>query len=175
MLRLTELAGFRTLTCMLVCGRGQRNSETKTLHELYLDTEFNGHGGELVSLALDSSSGSGKHFYEILPPADKWHPWVAENVVPHLEKKPVSRIMFGAKLREYLQGREPCTICADWPADFQHLMDCMCGAAFGDSWMAECTMVLMRGTDPRPAVPHNALSDGIALRDWHLATNNDSK
>ena len=117
-----------------------------------------------MSLALASSSGSGKHFYEILPPADKWHPWVAENVVPHLEKKPVSRIKFGHKLREYLQQREPCTIYADWPADFQHLMDCMCGAAFGDSWMAECTMVLMRGTDPRPAVPHNALSDGIAAR-----------
>jgi hypothetical protein len=33
----------------------------------------------------------------------------------------------------------------------------------------------MRGTDPRPAVPHNALSDAIAQRDWHLATNNDSK
>ena len=33
---------------------------------LYFDTEFNGHGGELVSLALASSSGSGKHFYEVL-------------------------------------------------------------------------------------------------------------
>jgi hypothetical protein len=41
---------------MLVCGRAQRNSEIKTLHELYLDTGFNGHGGELVSLALASSA-----------------------------------------------------------------------------------------------------------------------
>jgi hypothetical protein len=128
---------------------------------LYLDTEFNGHGGELVSLALASPASGGKHFYEVLPPPETWHPWVAENVAPHLDKEPVSQIMFGVKLREYLQRREPCTISADWPADFQHLMGCMCGAAFGDSSMAECTMVLMRGTDPRPVVPHNALSDAI--------------
>ena len=135
---------------------------------LYLDTEFNGHGGELVSMAI-ATGASGNHFYEVMPHPDEWHPWVAKNVVPILEKKPVTEIMFRHKLREYLQRREPCTIYADWPADFGHLMDCMCGVGFGDSWMVECSMVLLRGTEPAPTIPHNALSDAIALRDWHIS------
>ena len=53
---------------------------------LYLDTEFNGFGGELVSMGI-ATGASGNHFYEVLPHPDKWHPWVAENVVPILDKK----------------------------------------------------------------------------------------
>lgn len=135
--------------------------------DLYLDTEFNGFGGQLISLALATSSGSGKHFYSVLPLPDRVNPWVAEHVVPLLEQKPESLIMMRHRLREYLQRREPVTVYADYPADFLHLLELMTGAAFADSWAADLTMVLLRHTEPKPEIPHNALSDAIALRDWH--------
>jgi hypothetical protein len=72
-------------------------------------------------------------------------------------------------LKEYLQAREGATIWADWPADFQHLMEVMCGDHYGQSFMIPCTMQLIVTPDgePKPEIPHNALSDAIALRDWH--------
>lgn len=137
------------------------------MSDLYLDTEFNGHGGQLLSLALANPTKTGAHFYERLTDPPKWHPWVAENVVPHFDIEPVDMIVFRHRLREYLQRREPVTIYADWPADFYYLCEAMVGAAFEDTWMAECQMVLLKNTDPKPLKPHNALSDAIALMEWH--------
>ena len=137
--------------------------------ELFLDSEFNGHGGQLLSLALANPSKTGKHFYARLPDPAHWHPWVKENVVPHFGVEPEEMIVFRHRLRTYLQCREPVTIYADWPADFYYLTDLMCGAAFEDSWFVECQMVLLRGTDPKSVQPHNALSDAIALMEWHGA------
>lgn len=34
--------------------------------KLYIDTEFNGFGGDLISLALATEAANGKHFYGIL-------------------------------------------------------------------------------------------------------------
>lgn len=135
------------------------------MSELYLDTEFNGHGGKLLSLAIASTSG--KHFYARLPDPPQWHEWVQENVVPHFDIKPDDLLSVRMRLREYLLRREPVTIYADWPADFMYLTDLMCGAAFQDSWMCNCQMVLLRDTDPQPERPHNALSDAVALMEWH--------
>lgn len=134
---------------------------------LYLDCEFNGHGGQLLSLALANPTKTGKHFYGRLGDPPKWHPWVKENVVPHFGIEPESKIMFRNRLRVFLQAREGCTIYADWPADFMYLMDVMCGEAFEDSWTAPCVMVLLRESDPKPEVSHNALSDAVALMKWH--------
>ena len=100
---------------------------------------------------------------------EKVDPWVADNVVPILDQKPESMVMMRHRLRQYLQRREPVTIFADFPADFQHLLELMCGAAFADSWSADLTMVMLCHSDPKPSIPHNALSDAIALRDWHIA------
>jgi len=133
--------------------------------KLYLDTEFNGHGGELISLALASTSG--KHFYGELPVPDRVEPWVESNVVPILKNRAEPLLQFRMRLREYLKAREGCKIYADWPADFQYLMDLMCGVEFQDSWMITCQMILLRDTDPKPKLPHNALSDAIALMEWH--------
>jgi hypothetical protein len=72
-------------------------------------------------------------------------------------------------LKEYLLARSGCTIWADWPADFEWLMSAMCGNAYSDSFMIPCTMQLIVTPDgePKPEIPHNALSDAIALMRWH--------
>lgn len=134
---------------------------------LYMDTEFNGHGGQLISLALANPTKTGKDFYGRLPDPPKWNPWVKEHVVPYLDIEPEDPILFRHRLRVYLQAQEPVTIYADYPGDFWHLMNQMCGPSFDDSWTAECNLVLLKSTDPKPVVPHNALSDAIALMEWH--------
>jgi len=142
---------------------------------LYLDTEFDGHGGDLVSLALAGDDGS--KWYAIFN-AYCGDPWVAEHVAPLLYSlKPTisgGHDVLRFSLKEYLKQREGCTIWADWPADFEYLMRLMCGSHYGQSWMIPCTMQLIVTPvgEPKPEIPHNALSDAIALRDWHASTQN---
>lgn len=132
---------------------------------LYLDTEFNGHGGELISLGLAAIDG--QHWYNVMPEPRVWNEWVFENVFPHLDKMPVDPEFFRASLREYLSCREGCTIYADWPDDFAHLMRLMSGPKYETSWMIGCNLVLLRESEPKPVTPHNALSDAVALMKWH--------
>lgn len=132
---------------------------------LYLDTEFNGHGGELISLAIAAEDG--RHWYNVMPEPRVWNEWVFEHVFPHLDKPPVEADFFRASLHEYLRQREGATIYADWPDDFAHLMRLMSGPAYEKSWMVGCRLVLLTESDPKPEKPHNALSDAIALMEWH--------
>lgn len=136
---------------------------------LYLDTEFNGHGGELISMAIAAEDG--RHWYEVLPEPAVWHPWCHEHVRPFLRKEPVTPEFFRASLKAYLQADSRCgsIIYADWPDDFAHLMRVMSGGSYEESWMVGCTMALLTESEPVPSTPHNALSDAIALMDWHQA------
>lgn len=146
---------------------------------LYLDTEFNGHGGDLISLAL--AAPDGRHWYgiKLKPMAEYLHPWVAEHVIPCLDQTGVPAhqftmvrgpSFFRASLREYLMSRKAnLTIYADWPDDFVHLLQAMRGDSYDESWMIPCDMRLIVTPDgePKPEVPHNALSDAVALMQWH--------
>lgn len=151
--------------------------------KLYLDSEYNGHGGDLISLALAAPTGS--HWYGILrkPMAEDLHPWVAENVIPVLDQTGVGAhavtmvrgpSYFRESLHEYLVARRhpsQLTIYADWPDDFAHLLKLMRGDSYDESWMVPCTMQLIVTPEgaPKPEIPHNALSDAIALMNWHSA------
>jgi hypothetical protein len=53
----------------------------------FLDTEFNGFGGELISLALVPEHGD-QEFYVVLPLPETLHPWVERHVVPYLSSVP---------------------------------------------------------------------------------------
>lgn len=134
---------------------------------LYLDTEFNGHGGELISMAIAAEDG--RHWYEVLPEPRTWNGWCFEHVFPRLGKPSVSQEFFRASLKSYLQAdvRRGSIIYADWPDDFAHLMRVMSGGAYEESWMVGCTMVLLTESEPNPETPHNALSDAVALMEWH--------
>ncbi len=135
---------------------------------LYLDTEFNGHGGKLISLALVSD----KHpdtFYGELPLPERLHPWVAEHVVPHLRNMPEPPEVFRMRLLHFIEKHSGEEIIADWPDDFKMLMYVMCGPTYEQSWVVPCTMRLIQSGDLKPETPHYALSDAIALMHWHVA------
>lgn len=138
--------------------------------DLYLDTEFDGHTGSLISLAL--AAPDGEHWYGIFENA-AFDPWVREHVQPKLyTMNPTvqgNRAVLRSSLKEYLFACPGCVIWADWPADFAHLMRAMCGVSYAESFMIPCSMQLIVTPDgePKPEIPHNALSDAIALMKWH--------
>lgn len=139
--------------------------------KLFLDVEFNGHRGELISLAL--ADPDGEHWYGVWPSPLYIEPWVLENVIPKLEAPGFKPRWLGGEddctsLREYLSAREGAVIYADWPDDFAHLMRCMSGPRYQASWIVPIRMHLLKESKPKPEVPHNALSDAIALMDWHM-------
>lgn len=134
---------------------------------LYLDTEFNGFGGELISLALVSNKGD--MFYGVLELPENVHPWVQEHVVPILDRNPESFEVFRLRLAMYLVKHRGEKIIADWPEDLAHLLKCMC-APGGVSFIHELKLELVRSGELTPMIPHNALSDAQALMRWHQST-----
>lgn len=141
----------------------------------YLDTEYNGFGGALISLALVPEDGD-QEFYVTLPLPEHVFPWVEQHVVPFLRHVPMGvdyhldRVHAAQHLATYLAGDNAPTIMADWPEDIAHFcMLMLTGPA---------EMITIRGlhfelveaagfsSAANSRVPHNALHDARALRDF---------
>ena len=90
---------------------------------LFLDTEFNGFNGKLLSFALVPEDESVEKFYCELEMNDQLDPWVKENVVPHMILIPSSRSKFQDALTRYLNEFKECRIVADWPDDIRHFCE----------------------------------------------------
>lgn len=144
----------------------------------FLDTEYNGSGGALLSLALVPEDG--EELYLTLDWEGELEPWVERHVVPYLDTVPdslvsprLSRADAARTVAHYLAGDRDPLIVADWPEDialFNALL------ITGPGLMAEVPRLTFRfvalagfSTAANSKVPHNALHDARALRD-HLLT-----
>lgn len=139
----------------------------------FIDTEFNEFGGELISLAIVPLHGD-QHFYEVLS-CDAPGPWVAQHVMPILNKPAISKALFQNRLAAYLfairqRAGGEVTIVADWPDDIRHLCESlivgpgkMLGIGSGFTFALRTDL----GTQ-QSALPHNALADAHALRDDYI-------
>jgi hypothetical protein len=140
----------------------------------FLDTEYNGWGGALLSLALVPDDG--EELYLTLDWDVALEEWVERNVVPYLDTVPesfvsprLSRADAARAVGHYLAGDRDPLIVADWPEDialFNALL------VIGPGMMAEVPglkfeLVPLIGfsTAANSKVPHNALHDARALRD----------
>ncbi|HEV8408706.1 MAG TPA: hypothetical protein VGQ34_12315 [Sphingomicrobium sp.] len=140
----------------------------------FLDTEYNGVGGALLSLALVPDSGD--ELYLTLQTADPLLDWVERHVVPYLDSVSeqlscprLTRADAAQALERYLIHDEEPLIIADWPEDIAHLCNLM---ITGPGGMIETHDVTFRlaptsnfSTAANSRVPHNALHDARALRD----------
>lgn len=129
---------------------------------LFLDCEFNGFGGDLISLALVPHEGA--EFYGVRKLPKKIHPWVKENVIPRLGQQPETDSDLRKRLAAYLRAHEGETVVADWPLDFAHFCAFVCD---GDRLYGPHSLA-MRLVPQEPLsseVPHNALSDARALKE----------
>lgn len=142
----------------------------------YLDTEFNGFEGELMSLALVPADPSLEWFYVTVDWAEKTDPWVERHVVPHLGLDPMPRDEASARLARFMVERAVgrMVIVADWPTDFEHLLALLITGPGHMQLVPDFGMEFMRlpgfNTASTSRIPHNALADAEALRDYCEAT-----
>jgi len=137
----------------------------------FLDTEFNGMGGDLISLAMVSEEGDRYAYFatKCLNPV----PWVDEHVMPIIKlvgatPMPVKPDQFGIGISLFLsRDREPIII-ADWPDDIAYFCKAL---IVGPGQMVDIPSLKFEiiRIDAYPttlagAVRHNALWDARALR-----------
>ena len=144
----------------------------------FLDTEYNGIGGALLSLALVPEDGD--ELYLTLAVSDPLVDWVERHVAPYLDHVPdrlscprLSRKDAAHALERYLHGDEEPLIVADWPEDVAQFCNLM---ITGPGDMIELRHLTFRltplsnfSTAANSKVPHNALHDARALRDHLLS------
>jgi hypothetical protein len=157
----------------------------------FLDTEYNGWRGELISLALVPEDGD-QEFYITLDWRGPLQPWVEENVLPYLDTVPQTMISPRVRpedaahalsnwLRRELEaqlfvrenGLVLLEICADWPEDISQICSLL---MIGPGLTVDVPPLTFRlltlpgfSTAANSKVPHNALHDARALRDHILS------
>lgn len=128
----------------------------------WIDCEFNGFGGELISMAVVCENGA--EWYNVARIDEPIDTWVNEHVMPLLGKEPLSRDYFNSSLQEFLKDQKPSIIIADWPSDLVHFFQSMLGSdhtkTLSMKIFAECNPSI----ESHPEIPHNALSDARALK-----------
>jgi hypothetical protein len=140
----------------------------------FLDTEFDGFGGKLLSIALVPEDG-GEEFYAVIQHDGVADPWVERYVVPYLDMVPESlkaprmaREEAAVSLAQWLAHDEAPDIIADWPEDLAQLSMLLVTSPGRMVAMPGLTLrfVPLHGfsTAANSAVPHNALHDARALR-----------
>jgi hypothetical protein len=139
--------------------------------QYYLDTEFNGFGGRIISLALVSACGQ-KSIY-LVTSCENPVPWVEQNVMPHLYSVPFEPAQLGVKywgyaIAEFLRPDSDPVIIADWPDDIRYLCELLIVAPGVMVDIPQLTFKIAR-VDAYPtvmkyAVQHNAWWDALALR-----------
>jgi hypothetical protein len=144
----------------------------------FLDTEYNGWGGGLLSLALVPEDG--EELYLTLDWNGVLEEWVERNVVPYIDTVPetlvsprISRDDAARAIAHYLGGDPEPVILADWPEDIAHFNALL---VTGPGLMAEVPRLRFEfvplggfSTAANSKVPHNALHDARALRDHILS------
>lgn len=136
--------------------------------KFFIDTEFNGFGGKLMSLAIVPEDISVPEFYCEIEMNEQLDPWVKENVVPHMITVPKSYGQFQMALSRYLLNieQDDITIVADWPDDIRYFCEALItGPGERIVMPPKIQFVLDLSIDYTSEVPHNALYDARAIRD----------
>lgn len=140
----------------------------------YIDCEFDGHDGPLLSIAMVREDGYGMHVQVIEEAKD---PWVIANVLPimNAHKADVSCIagphFVGSFLRRFIGDCKAPTIIADSPVDIGRFCRAISTGTDG-GWASadfpQMSFVVLNvdcyPTSLEGAVQHNAWWDAMALR-----------
>lgn len=146
----------------------------------YLDTEFNGLGGDLISLALVSEDD--RSFYAVVVQekpstvfknASDCDHWVQSNVLPILADCPVEPVALYREelpsyLADFLGGDVAPVIVTDWPDDIRYFCEAVItgpGTMINIPGLKfEMHRVDAYPTSVEGAVQHNAWWDAVALK-----------
>jgi hypothetical protein len=140
----------------------------------FIDCEFDGHGGPLLSLAMVAENGRGIHIGTTERASD---PWVIANVVPLLFKHDASEGCVvnlndvGGVIRAFVGPVDRFIVAADSPVDIGRFCEAL--STGPDGGWASCDYASIafevHNVDCYPttledAVQHNAWWDAMALR-----------
>jgi hypothetical protein len=140
----------------------------------YIDCEFDGHNGPLLSIGIVRADGYGAHIRVDRQASD---PWVLANVMPVMHSHRADLPMalqpdeVGGQLRAFIAGCQNPTIIADSPVDIGRFCRAI-STGFDGGWQStdfpQMTFIV-RNVDCYPttmkgAVQHNAWWDAMALR-----------
>lgn len=138
----------------------------------YLDCEFDGMGGPLLSMALVCEDGDEIYFVHRRANALTVNGWVAKNVLPIMDVASATLVGEVEDLPDhiagFLAGDKNPEIIADWPDDFTYFSPAV---LTGPGTMIDVPTLTMRvirvdayPTELEGAIQHNALWDARALR-----------
>lgn len=139
----------------------------------FLDTEFDGVGGRLISLALVPEDG-GEEFYVVIA-GEAEVPWVQRHVMPFLDMVPeplklphMSRADAADAVARWLAHDDRIEIVADWPEDIAQFSMLLITGPGDMVAIGGITFRMVRiggfSTAANSEVPHNALHDARSLR-----------
>jgi hypothetical protein len=133
-----------------------------------IDCEFNGFGGDLISMALVRQDGAA---LSMVVGCNDPTPWVAENVMPHLFADPYSRSIqreeIPAALTMFLIRDPEPVIVADWPEDIIHFCQCLMPSPGQMVPLSNLTFRVIRGVRKlvvEGAIEHNCYWDAEVAR-----------
>lgn len=141
----------------------------------YLDTEFDGHGGALLSLALVREDDLSIHIRTTARATD---PWVIANVEPLMREHDADMMIsnaapnaVGRMVREFIANDVAPVIVADSPVDIGRFCAALSTGEDGGWASADYPRIVfeVHNVDCYPttladAVQHNAWWDAMALR-----------
>jgi hypothetical protein len=141
----------------------------------FLDCEYDGFGGPLLSLALVPDDAS-EEYYAVLEHERPCTDWVERHVVPYLETvpqalkaRPQTSADVARDLSRWLEPFDEVDIIADWPDDIAYFCRVL---TTSNGQMVTVPPLCFRllnlagfSTARNSKVPHNALHDARALRD----------
>ena len=139
--------------------------------DVYIDCEWNGFGGELISIGMCSESGD--EFYEVMELPCEIDDWVDENVIPILNKAPIKKMELQRLMEHWLSRFPTINIIADWPEDVQWFCRMLIIGPGLRIPTPPLSMEILR-VDAPSEMPHNAIADARGIRDHVLAMRSDS-
>lgn len=135
---------------------------------LFLDCEFEDASRSLISVGLTSEDGQ-REFYEVLPYSHIRDQWVLDNVIPILQKAPISFEQYQEKLTKFLSQFPGVTVIAD------HINDIAYYSRSLDQGMGKWVMTQPLNfivddelSAKKSKILHNAIHDARAIRDSFL-------
>lgn len=143
--------------------------------DYYVDCEFDGHQGPLLSIAVVPSSGMAFYGVTYEKAKDKW---VVDNVVPYLHDTPRSALRvqastneLGPLLKEYFGKVDTPTFHSDSPVDIVRLLGLLSTDEEGN-WSSSGFSKInchVHNVDCWPnslvgAIQHNSFWDAVALK-----------
>ena len=129
--------------------------------KLFLDCEFNGFNGGLISMALVAEDD--REWYEVVP-CKRPNAWVAQHVMPVLGKPALlGKRALSMSLLKFLRQFDAVHVVADWPEDIVHFCNALIAGPGYRITTPPLTMELSE-VETISEMPHNALADARALR-----------